>query len=40
MLIGMRAVGAPNVVQDHAALYYFIRSPKISQALELRERGK
>ncbi|MDD3192677.1 MAG: amidohydrolase [Oscillospiraceae bacterium] len=30
--------GAPNVVQDHAALYYFIRSPKISQALELRER--
>ena len=29
---------APNVVQDHAALYYFIRSPKISQALELRER--
>ena len=29
---------APNVVQDHAALYYFIRSPKISQALELRDR--
>ena len=29
---------APNVVQDHAELYYFIRSPKISQALELRER--
>lgn len=30
--------GAPNVVQDHAMLYYFIRSPKISQVLELRER--
>ena len=30
--------GAPNVVQDHAALYYFIRAPKVSQAVELRER--
>lgn len=30
--------GAPNVVQDHAALYYFIRAPKVSQAMELRER--
>ena len=29
---------APNVVQDHAALYYFVRAPKVSQALELRER--
>ena len=30
--------GAPNVVQDHAAVYYFIRAPKVSQAIELRER--
>ena len=30
--------GAPNVVQDHAALYYFIRAPKVYQAMELRER--
>ena len=30
--------GAPNVVQDHAALYYFIRAPKVTQAVELRER--
>ena len=29
---------APNVVQDHAALYYFIRAPKVAQAVELRER--
>lgn len=30
--------GAPNVVQDHAALYYFVRSPKVSQAMELLKR--
>ena len=30
--------GAPNVVQDHAAVYYFIRAPKVAQAIELRER--
>ena len=29
---------APNVVQDHAALYYFVRAPKVTQAVELRER--
>ncbi len=29
---------APNVVQDHAAVYYFVRAPKVSQAVELRER--
>ena len=30
--------GAPNVVQDHATLYYYIRAPKISQVLELQKR--
>lgn len=30
--------GAPNVVQDHAALYYFIRAPKVKQLFELKER--
>ena len=29
---------APNVVQDHAQLKYFIRAPKITQVLELIER--
>lgn len=30
--------GSPNVVQDRAALYYFIRAPKVGQLLELKER--
>lgn len=29
---------APNVVQDHAALLYFVRAPKLSQSAEIMER--
>lgn len=29
---------APNVVQDHAAVHYFIRAPKVAQMMEIYER--
>ncbi len=29
---------APNVVQDYACTYYFVRAPKVKQALEIRDR--
>lgn len=29
---------APNVVQDHAAVHYFIRAPRVSQMMEIYER--
>lgn len=31
---------APNVVQDHACVKYFIRAPKIAEALDIAERVK
>lgn len=31
---------APNVVQSHACLHYFVRAPKVTQALEISERVK
>ncbi len=31
---------APNVVQDHACVFYYVRSPKLSQVIELTERVK
>ncbi len=29
---------SPNVVQDYACTYYFVRAPKVTQALEIRDR--
>lgn len=31
---------APNIVQDHASLLYFVRAPKLSQSAEILERIK
>jgi aminobenzoyl-glutamate utilization protein B len=31
---------APNVVQDHATIHYFVRAPKMSQAMAIFERVK
>ena len=31
---------APNVVQDHACVFYYVRSPRVSQVLDLYERVK